>query len=69
MTLQRLLLRHGALLGYRVKAGAANLLWFAKLDNLSDTLAYSARSILIQTAAGKAPQPGRSVKVGLQVGF
>ncbi|WP_296502858.1 TonB-dependent receptor [Rhodoferax sp.] len=58
-----------ASLGYRVKAGAANLLWFAKLDNLSDTLAYSASSILTQTAAGKAPLPGRSVKVGLQVSF
>ena len=58
-----------ASLVYRLQAGAANLLWFAKLDNLSDTLAYSASSILTQTAAGKAPLPGRSVKIGLQVSF
>ncbi|MDO9165034.1 MAG: TonB-dependent receptor [Rhodoferax sp.] len=58
-----------AWVGYRVNAGAANLLWFARVDNLSDTLAYSATSILSQTAAGKVPLPGRSVKVGLQVSF
>ncbi|MDO9197244.1 TonB-dependent receptor [Rhodoferax sp.] len=55
--------------GYRVKAGAANLLWFARIDNLSDVLAYSATSILTQTAAGKAPLPGLSLKVGLQASF
>lgn len=58
-----------ALVAYRVKVGAVNMLWFARLDNLSDTLAYSATSILTQTAAGKAPLPGRSVKAGLQVSF
>lgn len=58
-----------ASLAYRMKAGASHLLWFARLDNLSDTLAYSASSILTQTAAGKAPLPGRSVKVGLQLSF
>jgi iron complex outermembrane receptor protein len=58
-----------ASLAYRARAGAANLLWFARLDNLSNTLAYSASSILTQTAPGKAPLPGRSVKLGLQVSF
>lgn len=58
-----------ASLGYRMKAGASQWLWFAKLDNLSDTLAYSASSILTQTAAGKAPLPGRSVKLGVQFSF
>ena len=48
---------------------SANLLWFAKLDNLGDTLAYSASSILTQTAPGKAPLPGRSLKLGVQVKF
>jgi iron complex outermembrane receptor protein len=38
-------------------------------DNLTDTLAYSASSILTQTAAGKAPLPGRSVKLGVQLSF
>lgn len=58
-----------ASVGYRMKAGAVNLFWFAKLDNLSDEVAYSASSILTQTAAGKAPLPGRSLKVGLQANF
>jgi iron complex outermembrane receptor protein len=54
---------------YRHKAGAASLLWFAKVDNLTDVLAYSASSILTQTAPGKSPLGGRSVKLGLQVNF
>lgn len=58
-----------ASLGYRMKVGAAQWLWFARLDNLTDTLAYSATSILTQTAAGKAPLPGRSVKLGVQLSF
>ena len=56
-------------LAYRMKAGAASLLWFARLDNLSDALAYSATSMLTQTAPGKAPLPGRSAKLGLQASF
>ena len=58
-----------AALMYRQKVGPTSALWFAKVDNLTDTLAYSASSILTQTAAGKAPLPGRSLKVGLQVTF
>jgi iron complex outermembrane receptor protein len=58
-----------ASVGYRVKMGAVTSLWFARLDNLSDALAYPASSILTQTAAGKAPLPGRSLKLGLQVSF
>jgi len=54
---------------YRMKAGASNLLWYARLDNAADRLAYSATSILTQTAPGKAPLPGRSFKVGLQASF
>ncbi|MDP2369943.1 TonB-dependent receptor [Rhodoferax sp.] len=56
-------------LSYRLQAGTAKLLWFARLDNARDTLAYSATSILSQTAPGKAPLPGRSIKVGLQGHF
>lgn len=58
-----------ASLAYHTKTGSANLLWFARLDNLSDEVAYSASSILTQTAPGKAPLPGRSLKVGLQASF
>ncbi len=58
-----------ASLRYQQKLGASTLLWFAKIDNLSDVLAYSATSILTQTAPGKAPLPGRSIKLGLQASF
>lgn len=58
-----------AALTWRMKAGAANLLWFARLDNAGDRLAYSATSILTQTAPGKSPLPGRSVKLGVQAVF
>jgi iron complex outermembrane receptor protein len=52
-----------------VKAVHANLLWFARLENAGNKLAYSATSILTQTAPGKSPLPGRSVKLGLQAAF
>jgi len=58
-----------AALGYRMKAGRTNMLWYARVDNLSNALAYSATSILTTTAFPKAPLPGRSVKVGLRVTF
>ena len=58
-----------ASLRYQQKLGASTLLWFAKIDNLTDVLAYSATSILTQTAPGKAPLPGRSLKLGLQASF
>ena len=58
-----------ASLRYQQKLGASTLLWFAKIDNLSDVLAYSSTSILTQTAPGKAPLPGRSLKLGLQASF
>ena len=58
-----------AAMTYRTKVAQSSALWFAKLDNLTDTLAYSASSVLTQTAPGKAPLPGRALKVGLQVNF
>ena len=58
-----------ASLQYRQKVAKAQLLWFARLDNLGDTLAYSSSSILTQTAPGKAPLPGRSLKLELQATF
>lgn len=54
---------------YRMEVRESTLLWYARLDNATDKLAYSATSILTQTAPGKAPLPGRSVKIGLQVNF
>jgi iron complex outermembrane receptor protein len=58
-----------ASLGYRQQMGTTTALWFARLDNAGDVLAYSATSILTQSAPGKAPLPGRSLKVGLQLAF
>lgn len=58
-----------ASLSYHQVLPSADLLWFAKLDNLGDTLAYSASSILTQTAPGKAPLPGRSMRFGVTVKF
>lgn len=58
-----------ASLGYRQRAGKAELLWFARGDNLGDVLAYSPTSVLTQTAPGRAPLPGRSLKLGVQLAF
>ena len=54
---------------YRQVAGRASLLWYLQLDNIGDVLAYPASSILTQTAPGKAPLAGRSLKLGLQASF
>jgi iron complex outermembrane receptor protein len=54
---------------YGVRAGVTNLLWFARLDNAGNQLAYSATSILTQSAPGRVPLPGRSFKVGVQATF
>lgn len=58
-----------AALTYRMKAKDAVLNWYARIDNLTDKLAYSASSILTTSAPGKSPLPGRRVKVGLQATF
>jgi len=54
---------------YKLQSGARSFLWYAKLDNAANALAYSATSVLTQTAPGKVPLPGRNLKLGLQVGF
>ena len=54
---------------YRMQVQDSTLLWYARVDNATDKLAYSATSILTQTAPGKAPLPGRSFKLGLQASF
>ncbi len=61
-----------AALTYRTTIKApegGQVLWYAKLGNATNRLAYSATSILTQTAPGKAPLPGRSLKVGMQASF
>ncbi len=62
-----------ASLGYRTQwqfgATRSNVLWYARLDNITDKLAYSPTSILTTTAYPKAPLPGRSLKVGVKVDF
>jgi iron complex outermembrane receptor protein len=54
---------------YRQKLDTTALTWFARIDNLTDSLAYSATSILTSTAFGKSPLPGRSFKMGVQANF
>lgn len=58
-----------AALSLRDKVSGLPALWYARLDNIGDTLAYSSSSILTQTTPGRVPLPGRSLKVGLQLSF
>jgi iron complex outermembrane receptor protein len=58
-----------ASLSYRQKWDASVLTWFARVDNLTDQLAFSATSILTTTAFGKSPLPGRALKLGVQASF
>ena len=54
---------------WRQTVRSTQLLWFARLDNLTDALAYSATSVLTTTAPGRAPLPGRMLRAGLQLSF
>jgi iron complex outermembrane receptor protein len=54
---------------FRQKLDRTVLQWFARVDNLTDQLAYSASSILTTTAFGKSPLPGRSLRLGVQASF
>ena len=56
-------------LNYRQKVDVGTLNWFARWDNIGNALAYSATSILTSTVPGRAPLPGRSLKLGLQWQF
>lgn len=58
-----------AALTYRTRFDRAHLTWYARLDNLTNKLAYSAASILTTTVYPNAPLPGRSLKVGLRTTF
>ena len=57
-------------LNYHAHSGPTHWMFFAKLDNLSNKLAYSSTSVLTQSMGSSAPPlAGRSVKVGLQASF
>jgi iron complex outermembrane receptor protein len=47
--------------------GSSDALWFLKLGNLGDKLAYSASTV--QTVRDLSPLPGRSIKTGVRVSF
>jgi iron complex outermembrane recepter protein len=58
-------------LNYRAHSGQTNWMFFAKLDNLANKLAYSSTSSLTQTMSSSLAPPlaGRSLKLGLQASF
>jgi iron complex outermembrane receptor protein len=57
-------------LSYHTHSGPTHWLLFAKLDNITNKLAYSSTSVLTQTMRDNAPPiAGRSLKVGAQVSF
>ena len=56
-------------LNYRQHTGMGTVNWFARLDNITNVLAYSATSILTSTVPGRVPLPGRSLKLGMQWQF
>jgi iron complex outermembrane receptor protein len=59
-----------ASVNYHTHTGATHWMMFAKLDNLTDKLAYSSTSVLTQTMGSHAPPlAGRSLKLGLQASF
>ncbi len=59
-----------AALNYHTHRGPTHWLLFAKLDNITNKLAYSSTSVLTQTMGSHAPPlAGRSLKVGAQVSF
>ncbi len=57
-------------LNYHTHSALTHWLLFAKLDNITNKLAYSSTSVLTQTMGTNAPPiAGRSLKVGAQVSF
>ena len=57
-------------LNYHAHVGPTHWMLFAKLDNITNQLAYSSTSVLTQTLREYAPPiAGRSLKVGAQVSF
>lgn len=58
-----------AALTHDQRVGPTRLQWFARLDNAANRLAYSATSFLTQSAPGRVPLPGRSLRLGVRVAF
>ncbi|CAN1540674.1 CirA Outer membrane receptor proteins, mostly Fe transport [Burkholderiaceae bacterium] len=57
-------------LNHHMHTGAVHWMTFAKLDNITNKLAYSSTSVLTQTLGTNAPPlAGRSLKLGLQASF
>jgi iron complex outermembrane receptor protein len=57
-------------LNYHTHSGLTHWMLFAKLDNITNKLAYSSTSVLTQTLGANAPPiAGRSLKIGAQVSF
>ncbi|KQW51526.1 MULTISPECIES: TonB-dependent receptor [unclassified Roseateles] len=54
-------------LARQLRWGQLDALWYLKLDNLGNKLAYNATAV--PTIRALAPQPGRSASTGLQVRF
>jgi len=54
-------------LSRQFRFGEADALWYLRLDNLANKLAYSATSVA--TLRDLTPLPGRSISTGFQVRF
>lgn len=54
---------------YQQRQPVGTLHWSVSLLNLSDALAFNAASVLTSTAPGRAPLPGRSLRLGLRWQF
>ena len=54
---------------YQQRQPVGMLHWSLALMNLSDALAYNAASVLTTTAPGRAPLPGRSLRLGVRWQF
>lgn len=51
------------------RADRSVLILFARLDNITNELAYSSSSILTQTAPGRSPLPGLRLKFGASIAY
>ena len=59
-------------LNYHTHVGRTHWMWFARLDNLTNQLAYASTSILRQSLQNEnriPPMAGRSLRVGVQASF
>ena len=59
----------GAALSYRSKAGGADMLWYARIENLGNRKASSAASLLAQGESGRSALQGRTLRVGVNASF